>query len=129
MVLGFKEQFKKPISDGSKIHSIRDDKSRRWKAGMLIQMATGIRTSNYHCFNSSHYCVSVQDVFMSFDGSRLDVSIDGKEIFGGFEREQFAKNDGFESYAALSQWFIPLCKKNDDWTYSGRLIHWTEYRY
>ena len=44
MILGFKEQFKNLIIGGVKKHSIREDRHNRWKPGMIIHFATGMRT-------------------------------------------------------------------------------------
>ena len=61
MILGFKNQFVPAILDGTKIHTIRKDPHHRWKPGMTIQMATGVRTKKYKCFKKA-ICVSVQEV-------------------------------------------------------------------
>lgn len=49
MILSFKEQFIPKILDGTKIHTIREDKKNRWEAGKKIHFATGVRTKNYKC--------------------------------------------------------------------------------
>ena len=61
MVLGFKEQFVKPILSGDKIHTIRADQFDRWYAGRNIHFATGVRTKDYNCFKEGE-CVGVQNI-------------------------------------------------------------------
>jgi len=56
MVLSFKSQFKKPIIDGTKIHTIREDKRNRWKSGNEIHF-----TENDNCFNIGK-CISTQRI-------------------------------------------------------------------
>ena len=50
MVIGFNKQFPDKITEGTKKHTIREDKHDRWNAGMIMHMATGVRTKNYKCF-------------------------------------------------------------------------------
>ena len=65
MVLGFKKQLETPIIFGDNIHTPREDKHNRWKAGMPVQMATGV----------------------------LSVNVDGKEFI--YDIDTLAQNDGF----------------------------------
>lgn len=132
MVLGFKERFKQPILEGKKIHSIREDAHDRWKAGNLIHAATGVRTSKYDCFLTG-VCVSVQYVFMTYYFGRLEVSIGSDPYCDQYLHhpaiEQLAKNDGFESYQDFADWFIPLIEASADNRFSGKIIHWTDFKY
>ena len=59
MILGFNKRFPQPIHDKIKIHTIREDKHNRWKAGRIIHMATGVRTKHYYCFNQE-ICTGTQ---------------------------------------------------------------------
>lgn len=61
MVIGFKEQFVYKILNGTKIHTIREDKHDRWRPGMTMHMATGVRTKNYKQFHEDN-CTSVQEI-------------------------------------------------------------------
>jgi len=58
MVLAFKKRFVEPIKKGVKIHTIREDKTNRWKSGMKVHAATGVRTKNYNCFFES-VCIKI----------------------------------------------------------------------
>jgi len=127
MILGFKQQFKAPILAGTKIHSIRDDKSARWKTGNSIQMATGNQTKNYDCFKEAE-CLNVQDVFMSIVQGTVHISIDENEIYYYPEKDVFARNDGFENWVSFVDFFYPIIEDNSG-EYSGKLIHWTPIQY
>lgn len=127
MVIGFKKQFVHPIIEGTKIHTVREDATRRWKPGIMMHMATGVRTKNYECFKQVP-CVSTQKVFMTFRHI-IEISVGGNELFGFQERERFAINDGFESLDQFEAWFYPLIKANPKQQFVGRVIHWTSLQY
>ena len=121
MMLGFKKQFMTLILSGIKIHTIREDKANRWKLGMMIQCATGVRTKAYKQF-SQEQCVSVQKIkikwqtenllpFISVDENTLTIS----EMIG------LARNDGFASFHDFCEWFSK--------DFEGKIIHWTDFRY
>lgn len=110
-----------------KLHTIRP--GHRWKAGMSIQMAYGVRTKAYKQFNKKYpelqTCVSVQKIKISWRNAdrRPRVYIDKREL-SILEIMQFIKNDGFSSVNCLQQfceWF--------DKDLNGQLIHWTDLRY
>lgn len=126
MILGFKKQFKAPIMDGTKIHTIRLDKNFRWKPGVKIQMATGIRSKHYQCFKESE-CSSIQRIFMSFD-YMLNISIGNWEL-SVYEKEILAKNDGFKDFKEFEDYWYPELIKGEYQSFSGRIIHWTNFRY
>jgi len=135
MILGFNRRFEPVlpvVGDGTKIHTMREDKKNRWKPGIKIHMAFGVRTRNYWCFNDQDVCKSDQKIEVRYkkeNGERL-VIIDGHYfycrrenlcIYGFEEMKQLAKNDGFESVEDFFKWF------NKDATL--KIIHWTDFRY
>lgn len=128
MILGFKQQFVDKILDGSKIHTIREDKTKRWKLGNTIHFATGVRTKNYKQFHEG-VCKEVQDFEVEYDEDYVCVLIDGKVFYEKNESFvtqteamlQLAKADGFESIDDFFKWFNSPFK--------GRLIHWTDFVY
>lgn len=126
MILGFKPQFKEPILNGTKIHTIREDKNNRWKPGNTIQMATGVRTKNYNCFAKAD-CVYVQDIEIKWVKDKITQSrgvivyIDDVNITQTDLIDDLVKNDGFESRRDFFEWF-----KND---FKGKIIHWTYFKY
>lgn len=123
MVLGFKDRFVIPIQVGAKIHTIREDKPNRWKAGNKIHFATGIRTPKYNQFGSGT-CVSVQKIEIIYsefgDSFPPDIYVDGREL-SLKECETLANKDGFASLRQMCVWF-----KED---FTGKLIHWTGHKY
>ena len=132
MILGFKPQFKEPILNGTKIHTIREDKNNRWHFGKLIQFATGVRTKNYHCFKEG-VCFGTQRIEIKHQAGFVEVFIDGVH-FGEIYHHglddiyeytvdliNLAKNDGFENIEDFFKWF------NKD--FKGKIIHWTKFKY
>lgn len=126
MILGFKPQFKEPILNGKKIHTIRVDRGNRWKAGRKIQMATGVRTKQFECFKETE-CVRIQE----FSFWRLEEPC-GQEIYGLLvdkkllnmdKIKMLIKNDGFTS----TREFIDFFK--DKMPFTGKIIHWTDFKY
>ena len=131
MILGFKPQFVEKIIKKKKMHTIREDKKRRWKVGNDIHFATGIRTKNYNQFHKSR-CKKIDDIeiiwnhpFRADFNSSSCVMIDSKGYFsvivngkrlGYSEISNLAKNDGFDNVEDFAEWF------NSD--FNGRLIHW-----
>lgn len=129
MILSFREvytvngkpeitDFKKKILKGDKIHTIREDKPNRWKAGNQIHCALGVRTKKYECFHET-VCYSTQKIEITEDRRIL---VDDKELSPAMAR-LLAQNDGFKSEAHFWWWFgsyIP---------FTGKIIHWTKFDY
>ena len=132
MILGFKQQFqdktptnfREKILSGEKIHTIRA--GTRWRAGMPIQMAYGVRTKNYDQFNVGRSkferCTSAQPIFMTFDWI-LKISI-GARYLGPKEMELLITNDGV-TISQFTNWFFPQGR----FKFSGQIIHWTDFKY
>lgn len=129
MVLGFKTKdkqgnqtnFPAKILKGSKIHSIREDKNNRWKAGRIIHFATGVRTKHYHQFKLDT-CKSVQSIEIVWDETldMLSIKIDGKKISNS-DIMRLAYCDGFDHMKDFESWFkLP---------FKGQIIHWTRHIY
>lgn len=119
MVLGFKKRFVRPIQLGAKIHTIRADEKNRWKPGRLIHMATGVRSKNYNCFKKDE-CISTQTIVIKYHGLQWAVYVDGKQLSVA-ELKMLATFDGFKTIADFASWF------NEDFT--GKIIHWTKFKY
>ena len=129
MILSFKPQFKEPILSGTKIHTFRLDPSDRWKKGRHIHHATGVRSKKYECFKEND-CKSVQRVFMTYAfNDVIEITIDGRYIHSHQEKEQIAFNDGFDSYSSFFNWFYTEISKSPEKEFSGKIIHWTDFRY
>ena len=117
MILGFNKRFPEKIINGTKIHTFREDKNNRWKSGRVIHFATGVRTKNYHQFMVGE-CKSTQEIeIYPFTG---EIVIDGKGISVN-QLYEVARNDGFDQLQEFFNWF--------NQNFSGKIIHWTDYRY
>ena len=150
MILGFYPHFQTKIETGTKIHTIREDKTNRWKKGNIIHFATGVRTKSYNCFKIGK-CVSIQEIEIKyFEGYKYpriciytttETSIkngwglfpfyffyDDDDWRGEQEKKHhkvlldlLAKNDGFDTFDDFCKWF------NAD--FEGKIIHWTDFSY
>ena len=123
MILGFKQQFKEPILKGAKIHTIREDKQNRWRAGEWIHFTTNVLAKEHDLFRID-LCYSIQEIqirWIKSKGHRFClVIIDGREIWWD-EVKTLAKNDGFDDVKDFYKWF--------DKGFKGKIIHWTFLRY
>jgi len=122
MVIGFQERFKQPIIGKTKKHTIREDCHNRWKAGVKMHMATGVRTKNYNQF-AEEVCKSTQNIEVRRTSDYLNetlVIVDGR-VLSQAEVQQLAFNDGFVNLIDFYLWFSS--------GFSGKIIHWTELRY
>jgi len=135
MILAFKKEFVPKILEGSKIHTIREDKPNRWKVGNKIHFATGVRTKNYNQFKEGE-CISVQDFEVKYtkfkDHTYVSIYVDERVIasaslvncvVGGTSgfMKVLARDDGFKDVNEFLEWF------SDD--FKGKLIHWTDKKY
>lgn len=150
MILSYKQKFpwgrptnfEQKIKEGIKKHTLRDDIHGRWKPGMMIQHAYGVRTSNYRCFAKGH-CMSTQILEIKWVHWRIAVTnsheikqfesipnqerlivfilyVDGRQL-NGSEINDIARNDGFDSTEDFFRWFNEPCTK--------KIIHFTDLRY
>ncbi len=134
MVLGFKPQFVQKILNNSKIHTIREDLHDRWKVGMKMHMATGVRTKNYNKF-TEQICISTQKFQIKWDipfgeeykGRLFKVFIDDRCMNNNFYLNNepmlqvLARKDGFDTLEDFLNWF------SEDFT--GKILHWTYFKY
>ena len=132
MNLSFQPQFKNRILGGTKIHTIRADKTDRWKVGNTIHFCTGLRTKEYNCFEIGE-CTRIDKIkiehFEDFVNVYLNEWLLGEANHHGLDDIyqwnndllDLAKNDGFENLESFFEWF------NSD--FEGKLIHWTEFKY
>jgi hypothetical protein len=118
-----------------KRHTIRT--GQRFRAGISIQMATGVRTKHYEQFNRNikelETCISVQRFDLTFRSPDVvALYIDGKLKYCKnrdhlFECEPgwmktFAINDGFNDAEHFFRWFTTSVR-------NGQVIHWTDHKY
>lgn len=125
MILSFKTKFSngeptdfvEKILSGEKIHTIREDPGCRWKAGMHIHFATGVRTKQYKQFHSA-VCTKVEELEMDSG----EVFVINRTSQKKIDIQLLAKNDGLTREQFNAFFFHPI-------PYYMRLIHWTPYRY
>jgi len=132
MIIGFKERFLHKIESGTKIHTIRVDKHDRWKSGMKMDMATGVRTKAYKKF-AEKTCIGTQKISIKyFDiiNSYMiwideiyfgSVFLDSEILFFTPEVKELSQNDGFDDVKEFLEWFGK--------DFKGKIIHWTDKRY
>ena len=123
-----------------KIHTVRAGDRwplrQRWQPGQIIHMATGVRTKNYQQFNQEEIiwgCTrntnvrAIQRIRIWSDGEDSTCLIGPADapFLTEAQREYFARNDGFESWAELLTWFFPKGSGH----FSGIIIHFTDFIY
>lgn len=127
MLLTFsKDKFVQLIKDGVKIHTIRRDENRRWRAGMKIHFWRG----NPRNVKSGPYpfgevrCTGVQEVVIKKPCDlSMTIFINGREL-SREEIRELSESDGLTP-RGLRDWFLPDGVNK----FTGRIIHWTEKRY
>jgi hypothetical protein len=144
MVLGFKTKFPngKPtefveqILLGAKIHTMR--LGSRWREGMRIQMATGVRTKRYQQFNKNlpelWFCKATQDFKFTSEGGIIELWIETTDgwrrmVCGSTLASLVALQDGLSNADALFEWFTPALKASASGEIHGQIIHWTSFKY
>jgi len=117
------EWFQRFIQATPKIHTIREDKKDRWKAGIPIHYEQWTdkpyRSKCYH-FAPVIPCMSVQKIKISWSGNHVLVFVDDMLIFAD-QLYKLARSGGFDCIEDFFKWF------NKD--YTGKIIHWTDCKY
>ena len=111
-----------------KLHTIREDNKNRWKVGTKIDFFINCRQKDMFRFAPVLPVISIQSVFMTYlpqCGNGFQVSIGGRKL-NPFEIEVLAVNDGFDSVEEFENYFISVMKDDE---FSGKLIHWTDFKY
>ena len=115
--INFMPQFEKPILDGTKIHTLRN--TARAKVGDKLQLYTGQRTKA---------CRLIKEVVCTAT-IRVKFEIDCFNMFPWIlDREGleiFARNDGFDDYSKMLDWFCD--NKKQPW--AGCVIAWGDAPY
>lgn len=152
MILGFKEKF----NDGTptnftemitnsffintedfsewttpKLHSIRA--GHRWRKGMKIHFATGVRTKKYDNW-ATGVCKGVQDIEIKWGHPNEDPSlyidnVAAVEFEGEDFIEEIAENDGLTKAQFLDWFYAAASDDNGKRTFKGQIIHWTDLTY
>lgn len=129
MILTFKlPQFEGLIKNGTKIHTIRDDKHDRWKVGNTIQFWIGNpRNIKAKPYQFGERIVSrIEKIEMTFN-DKNDCNLHDAVNIGGVILDKwdnlihFAKNGGFERWEDMRNFF-----DNSERKYEGKLIFWKD---
>lgn len=146
MVLGFKRRFAPFVEDGSKTHSIREDKGDRWRSGVIVDAFVDPRQKTMRRLMPSTPCiyteplqmiavnqslVAAERIALVIDGRRLD--LDESNLFAwrdGFRHliptppeidlKPYSHNTG-GCYAMMLEFWVDLDRKLP---WSGKVIHW-----
>jgi len=118
-----------------KIHSFR--RGFRWKAGMKIHFATGMRTKKYRCYHEG-VCISVQYAVIEINQDNCifirvhhdyNAQIEEFRVLTPEQTMLFAANDGFNSLGEMISWFFPKGYKSRRKAFAGDLVHFTDFKY
>lgn len=107
-----------------KINTIREDKNNRWKAGVMIDFYTGVRTKAMKRFGTRVPVVSTQKIeilyYKNFKHIFRSVIVDSHYL-SIEEQKELAQNDGFDTLEDFFNYF--------DKNFTGKIIHWTDKKY
>lgn len=101
VILGFKDQFEKPIVEGTKRHTIRDQRKIPIQSGDILQMYVNTRQSSQRIIHVS-LCTGVQPITIGKRGVTLH---NGHGVVIKPDPDEFAHDDGFSSYGELLEFF------------------------
>jgi hypothetical protein len=118
MILTFKKRFVDLIIDGTKIHTIREDAPNRWKVGMKIHFWCG--NPRNPSKNPYKFAEGIVKRIIEIDiMPGVDCIQAGSSGYIHNENpEQIAKNDGFQNWEEMKQFFPKEFK--------GKLIIWEQ---
>ncbi|WP_281237865.1 hypothetical protein [Flavobacterium praedii] len=104
-----------------KLHTIREDKTDRWKPGTKIDFFINCRQPTMFRFAPVLPVVSVQEIeFREIDKYHYIIVVDGRTL-GGNDIRKLAINDGFDCEKDFLEYF-PV-------GFKGKIIHWTDLKY
>jgi hypothetical protein len=113
VAINFSPQFAEAVAAGHKTQTIRQ--SARARAGQALQLYTGQRTKDCRKLADA-ICVDCTYVGLTARG----VTLGDTSRFPG-NRDDFARADGFEDYAAMWKWFSERYETN---SFTGHIIRW-----
>lgn len=113
VAINFSEQFATRVERGEKRQTIR--RTRKCEPGAALQLYTGQRTKKCRKLMDA-VCRDVTYVGLTARGVTLgDVTRFPRDI------DEFARLDGFESYAEMWKWFS---ERYDTNSFTGHIIRW-----
>ena len=103
-----------------KLHTIRRDQSDLCKKGMDIEPVVSDDSPSQLQFAPILKCLNIQRITIEYQEAKIVVTVDGR-ILSYEEGENLAVNDGFDNLEDFYAYF--------DYSFKGKLIHWTELVY
>lgn len=113
VAFNFSPEFAEAVASGEKCQTVR--KTARAKKGTILQLYTGQRTKKCRLLREAE-CLYVDYVHISPFG----LTVGDTERHEG-NAEAFAHRDGFQSYAAMVDWFT---KKYGQTHFVGYVHRW-----
>ena len=123
MLLTFsKTEFRDRIRKGIKIHTIREDKHNRWKAGMNIHFWLGNPRNTRSKVKPYQFgiglCELVLPIHIYPNENRFIIGDQG-EFKNIGSLNELAENDGFDSWQDMKKWFTD--------EFHGKIIYWKNF--
>lgn len=122
------------VKSGRKWHSIRW--GNRWREGLTIHMATGVRTKRYSCFAEVPvlHVQGIKIIPAKVPGELPRVMVERGpnkvlQVLSSLELLSITINDGFDSPYLLNQWIAELCKAHRTDTLRGQVVMWRPFNY
>lgn len=115
-----------------KIHTIRG-LNFLIKVGQPLHMAYGVRTKNYRQFNTGipelekctgKQLIQMRRIALSAGGFTWQIMVDGHRLLDPNEICRLIENDGL-LHNEFDRWFF----KSKPGTFTGYIIHWTDFKY
>jgi hypothetical protein len=118
--LSFKPRFEQPVHAGTKRHTIRGNRKRRFRAGDALFLWVSMRTKGRR-FIGYTTARSVEDVAIDLDTApfRLAIAIDGRRLDDS-EADQLARADGFSHIREMYDFWL----ENNTLPFEGQIVHW-----
>ena len=110
--LNFQKQFADKVVSGEKRQTVR--KGNRIKAGDKLYLYTGQRTKQCRKLGET-VCNEIYKIEITDEHIYIDLC-----VLTGIEKEQLAKDDGFECAADMIDWF----KNTHGLPFFGQVILW-----
>lgn len=124
-LFNFKARFVPMVRHGQKRQTVRANRkdNRRPVPGDTVKLYSGLRTSSCHLLLEAR-CSECLGIRMSLDdgfgeGAGGELFING-EPQGPTERAEFARADGFSSWAEMADWF----RQNHGPEFEGFCVKW-----
>jgi len=134
MILSFQNRFEEPIIKGAKIHTFRLDPNDRWKVGMPIQFYVNARTKQMRKFREDGECMRIQSIIIKIFSDELCLIVKADHTKNGIvpvsdfiDKDKFIPNDGLKSECDFITCIKQLHPGKEILT--GKIIHWTDFKY